>query len=113
MVQALIAFCHKLQWYRIGVITEANNTIFSYFAEEFHSVYTFRMNATLSVYYYHMNIDLLGLPRIVLLSISATSLIDLLCRITLSNLTWPNRVWILHSYQLEDFYWNESRCNVI
>ena len=112
MVQALIAFCHKLQWYRIGVITEANNTIFSYFAEEFHSVYTFRMNATLSVYYYHMNIDLLGLPRIVLLSISATSLIDLLCRITLSNLTWPNRVWILHSYQLEDFYWNESRCNV-
>lgn len=47
--------------------------------------------------------DIFDLPRIILISLSAKSAIELLYNAYNSNLTWPKHVWILHSYQLEDF----------
>ena len=42
-------------------------------------------------------------PRIILVSLSAKSVLELLHNACNNRLTWPKHVWILHSYQLEDF----------
>ena len=111
LVKAILEFFNELKWRIIGVITEAKSTFFSQLAEELCRKYADWMNGTVALYHYGTNIAHLSLPRIVFVSVSATSAIELLCSAYENSLIWPKHVWILHSYQLEDFHSNAS-CNV-
>ena len=112
MVKALLEFFTNLKWRKIGIITEATDiTFFSQLAEELYKKSTQVPNVTLTVFHYRKTLITGGnfnLPRIILVSLSAKSTIELLCNAYNENLTWPKHVWMLHSYQLEDFQSNTS-----
>ena len=106
MVSALLEFFTDLEWRKIGIITEvAHITYFSQLAEELYKRSTQIPNMQITVYHYAKTLTDgdFNLPRIILISLSTKSAIELLCDAYNSNLTWPKHVWMLHSYQLEDF----------
>lgn len=107
MVNALLEFFTDLEWRKIGIITEVKPdiTYFSQLAEELYKRSTQIPNTKITVYHYGKTLTdgNFNLPRIILISLTAKSATELLCNAYNSNLTWPKHVWVLHSYQLEDF----------
>ena len=107
MISALLEFFTDLGWRKIGIITEValDITYFSQLSEELYKRSTQIPNMKMTVYDYKATLsgDIFNLPRIILISLSANSAIEILCSAYNNNLTWPKHVWILHSYQLEDF----------
>ena len=109
MVKALLEFFTNLKWRKIGIITEVTDIkFFSQLAEELYKTSTQVPNVTLTVYHHGKTLTggNFNLPRIILVSLSAKSTIELLCNAYNKNLTWPKHIWMLHSYQLEDFQSN-------
>ena len=111
MVCALVEFFTDLEWRKIAVITEVTSgiTYFSQLAEELYERSTQIPNMEITVHHYQKTLTdgNFNLPRIILISLRAKSAIELLCNAYNSNLTWPKHVWMIHSYQLEDFELSE------
>ena len=117
MVSALLEFFIDLEWRKIGVITELASDIiyFSQLAEELYKRSTQIPNMEITVHHYQkiLTDGNFNLPRIILISLRAKSAIELLCNAYNSNLTWPKHVWMIHSYQLEDFEFSEPNASCI
>ena len=117
MVSALLEFFIDLEWRKIGVITElaSDITYFSQLAEELYERSTQIPNMEITVHHYRKTLTdgNFNIPRIILISLRAKSAIELLCNAYNSNLTWPKHVWMIHSYQLEDFELSEPNVSCI
>lgn len=102
MVTALLEFFTDLDWRKIGIITEVvpDITYFSQLAEELYKRSAQIPNMKITMYHYGKTLTdgNFNLPRIILISLTAKSAIELLCNAYSSNLTWPKHVWVLHSY---------------
>ena len=117
MVSALLEFFTDLEWRKIGVITEmaSDITYFSQLAEELYERSTqIPNNMKITVHHYQKTLTdgNFNLPRIILISLRAKSAIELLCNAYNSNLTWPKHVWMIHSYQLEDFEFSKPNASL-
>ena len=117
MVSALLEFFTDLDWRKIGIITEVASGIsyFSQLAEELYERSTQIPNMEITVHHYRKTLTdgNFNIPRIILISLRAKSAIELLCNAYNSNLTWPKHVWMIHSYQLEDFEFSEPNASCI
>ena len=116
LVNTLLSFMQYMEWSRIGIITELNDSFFFNTAEavakaieESKSFMVTRMIQIPSEAY-KLDSDL---PKILFLSVSPSILVKVLCSAYMQDLLWPKHVWMLHSYRLIDFLTDTSfSCNI-
>ena len=116
LVHTLLSFMQYMEWSRIGIITELNDSFFFNTAEavakaieESKNFMVIRMIQIPSEAY-KLDSDL---PKILFLSVSPSLLVKVLCSAYMQDLLWPKHVWMLHSYRLIDFLTDTSfSCNI-
>ena len=117
LIDALFTLLEQMGWKRIGIVTELSQMFFLNMAEALYR----RMRdhptitATLFTQLNHReSFNINQQPKILLVSVSAQKAIELLCQAYENDQQWPKRVWILHSYWLDDFlgYNKQSRCDL-
>ena len=118
LIGALFKFMQSQSWQKLGIITETDSTYFSHMAEE---IYIKAKNDS------KVNVDVIAYrqlqanekispikvaSKITLLSTGFRSTVDILCSAYDENTVWPEYVWILHSYLLEDIKGIHTTCSI-
>ena len=117
LTRALFEFMKRLNWQKLGIITETGSTYFSRMAEEVCIKAKNDSNVDIIAYRQlqaNEKIDLTqSASRITLLSTSQKATVDILCSAYKEHAVWPEYVWILHSYLLKDIIEGISaRCSI-
>lgn len=117
LIEALLSMMEQMDWRHVGVITEISNTFFLYIAETFYkaSKDNSRINViSFTQLYKNEWINIHQQPKVIFVSVSAATAIEILCQVYENEQQWPKRAWILHSYWLKDFldYSKYSRCDL-
>jgi hypothetical protein len=117
LVDALLTLFKQMGWKRIGIVTELSETFFLHVAEAVYKRLVDYSNTTAALFTqlnHHESFNIEQQPKVILISISASKAIELLCQGYANAQQWPKHIWILHSYWLEDFLRNskQSMCNL-
>ena len=118
MVNVLLNFMKRMNWNRIGLITESVDTYFFSVAEMLLQSAKTNENITISPY-----IELLHVTsavheivnkntRIIFVSTSIRRTMQLICVVYKQGLLWPQYAWIFHSYRIEDFLDHHAVCDI-
>ena len=117
LINALLTLFKQMGWKRIGIVTELSETFFLHIAEALYKTLMDHSNTTAVLFTQlshreSFNID--QQPKVILISVSASKVIELFCQGYENAQQWPKHIWILHSYWLEDIMRNskQSRCNL-
>ena len=116
LVNTVLSFMQYMEWSRIGIITELNDSFFFNAAEAIAKAIeensNFMVTRMIQVPSEAYKVDS-DLPKILFLSVSPSILVKVLCSAYTQDLLWPKHVWMLHSYRLMDFLTDTSfSCNI-
>ena len=118
LIRALFGFMKHLNWRKLGVITEIRDTYFSRTAKVLYSETKLNPDTNVTVVMYNQIQDnnrenvIPHVSKINFLSASLQITVDVLCSVQQKNLVWPKRVWILHSYLLDDITNLQAPCSI-
>lgn len=112
LIRALFRFMKALNWQKLGVVTESRDTYFSHTAEVLYR--EAKQDPNIDVVMYHQvqvhNRVTNPFSKIIFVSASLPTTVDILCNAHQKNLMWPKHVWILHSYLLDDIINLNTSC---
>ena len=105
---SILAFLKEIRPKKIGLVTEFKQPYFT-----ISNKFLNKVNLTLSLYAQIVNkhqkslsgiVDkvIVSNAHVILLSVSPSSAVPILCEAYERGVTWPKYAWILHSYQLDD-----------
>ena len=99
-----------------GIITETGNTYFSHTAEQVYTEAKNNSNIDIITYRQLQANERVGLnqnaSKITLVSTSLKTTLDVLCSAYMYGTVWPEYVWILHSYLLDDIKRINAGCSI-
>ena len=109
MANVLITFVKKMNWERLGLITESADSYFFDIAVSLLQIAKVNKTVVISPY-----VELRGLKsaickivsyntKIVIVSLPAKRIAQMICLIDKMGLLWPDYAWIFHSYKMEYF----------
>ena len=114
-IEILFKFMNTLKWHKLGVVSETKDSYFSRSAEALYR--NAKLSPDIDIIRYqgvdeHSRIKLIqnSIAKISVLSASPQVTLSMLCSAHHHDLVWPKRVWILHSYALEDIVNLEAPC---
>ena len=117
MATALLHFVHRMDWNRVGLISqntdsyffrvtekllqmsESNGIVISPYVEVFHIESAVQDIVTRS-------------SRVIIVNLNAEKTVQLLCRIHANRLVWPDYAWIFHSYKIEHILSRQANCTL-
>ena len=105
LTDSIIAFLKEVHPRKIGTITELKQP-YSAVSNEFSTKSNVRLHHEYHGHHTSVSDTIEGIfvsnAHVILLSVSPSAAIPLLCEAYKRGLTWPKYAWILHSYRLED-----------
>ena len=123
LIRALFRFMKEINWRKLGVITETGNTYFSRTAEILYREAKYDPYIDV-VMYQQLQVRTLSSGRVIHLiqnnimskityiSVNLQSTVDILCSAYQNKMLWPNYVFVLHSYLVEDIVEVDAACNI-
>ena len=105
LTDSIIAFLKELHPRKIGIITELKQP-YLVVSNEFITKSNVRLHHEYHGHHTSVSDSIEGIfvsnTHVILLSVSPSAAIPLLCEAYKRGLTWPKYAWILHSYRLDD-----------
>ena len=105
LTDSIIAFLKELHPRKIGIITELKQP-YLVVSNEFSTKSNVRLHHEYHGHHTSVSDSIEGIfvsnAHVILLSVSPSAAIPLLCEAYKRGLTWPKYAWILHSYRLDD-----------
>ena len=105
LTDSIIAFLKELHLRKIGIITELKQPYLAV-SNEFSTKSNVRLHHEYHGHHTSVSDSIEGIfvsnAHVILLSVSPSAAIPLLCEAYKRGLTWPKYAWILHSYRLDD-----------
>ena len=118
MANVLLSYVKKMNWERLGLITESTDSYFFDIAASLLQIAKVNKTVVISPY-----IELQGLEsairkivsyntKIVIVSLPARRVAQMICLIDEMGLLWPDYAWIFHSYKIEYFSDLPAACHL-
>ena len=105
LTDSIIAFLKEVHPRKIGIITELKQP-YSAVSNEFSTKSNVRLHHEYHGHHTSVSDSIEGIfvsnTHVILLSVSPSAAIPLLCEAYKRELTWPKYAWILHGYRLDD-----------
>ena len=118
LTDSIIAFLKEVHPRKIGIITELKQPYLAV-SNEFSTKSNVRLHHEYHGHHTSVSDSIEGIfvsnAHIILLSVSPSAAIPLLCEAYKRGLTWPKYAWILHSYRLDDLLrgsMSNERCRI-
>ena len=120
LIKGLFRFMKKINWRKLGVVTETENTYFSHTAELLYKEAKQDPNIDITTYqqlHVQMNSGATHHPiqimsKITFISANLQTTVAILCSAYQNKMLWPGYVFILHSFLAEDLTNVHAACNV-
>ena len=106
MATALLHFVRRMDWNRVGLISQNTDTYFFRVAEKLLQM-SESNGIVISPYVevFHLESAVQDIvtrsSRVIIVNLNAEKTVQLLCRIHANRLVWPDYAWIFHSYKIE------------
>ena len=117
MATALLHFVHRMDWNRVGLISQNTDTYFSRVAEKL-----FQMSESNSIVIspyvevFHLESAVQEIvtqsSRVIIVNLNAEKAIQLLCMIHDNGFVLPDYAWIFHSYKIEQILSRPANCTL-
>ena len=116
LITSLFQLMKSFNWKNIGIVTENRDTYFSRTAETLYSEAVNNPDVDVTTYQLiklHRGVtQIQNISKITFLSASLSNTVETLCMAYEKKYVWPNRVWVLHSYLLDDLLSVKASCPV-
>ena len=117
MATALLHFVHRMDWNRVGLISQNTD---SYFFRVTEKLLQMSKNSSVVISPYmeifHLELAIQEIvtqsSRIIIVNLNAHMAVQLLCMIHTNGLVWPDYAWIFHSYKIEYLLFQPASCNL-
>ena len=120
LIKGLFRFMKKINWRKLGVVTETENTYYSHTAELLYKEAKHDPNIDITTYQQlqvqmnsgatHHPIQIMS--KITFISANLQTTVAILCSACQNKMLWPDYVFILHRYLAEDLTNLHAACNV-
>ena len=117
-ITTLLIFMRRMNWTRIGLITENTDAYSFNVAEMLLQMAEKNDNISISKYIELSHItpaihEIVKFnTRVIFVSLSIRKTMQLICAVHEKGLLWPDYAWIFHSYTVEDFLHQQSLCDM-
>ena len=119
MATALLHFVHRMDWNRVGLISQNTDSYFFRVTEKLLQM-SKKSSVVISPYVevFHLEsaiqdiVTVTQSSRVIIVNLNAEKAIQLLCMIHANKLVWPNYAWIFHSYKIEHILSRPANCTL-
>ena len=117
-IETLLIFMRRMNWTRIGLITENTDAYFFTVAEMLLQMAEENDNVSISPYVQLLHREpaiheiIKFNARVIFVSVNIRRAMQLICTVYEKGLLWPDYAWIFHSYTVEDFLHQQPLCDM-
>ena len=117
MATALLHFVHRMDWNRVGLISQNTDTYFFRVTEKLLQM-SESNGIVISPYVEMLHLDsaiqeiVTQSSRIIIVNLNVEKAVRLLCVISSKGLVWPDYAWIFHNYNIEYILFQPANCNL-